>query len=158
MSRDVVIVDGVRTPYSKANTQLKDVPAQDLGRIVAVVLLARTSFDPAELDHVIFGNIAQPPDAVNVARVAALKAGIPASVPAFTVNRLCGSGLEAIAEAAYRISSGEAEAILAGGIESMSNIPLLYSRESQEVFTEVFTAKGTGERIAAAAKFRPRHF
>ena len=100
MSRDVVIVDGVRTPYAKANTELKDVPAQDLGRIVTVELLARTAFDPARLDQVIFGNIAQPPDAVNVARVAALRAGVPASVPAFTVNRLCGSGLEAIVEAA----------------------------------------------------------
>src|SRR5215467_13061746 len=150
MSRDVVIVDGVRTPYSKANTQLKDVPAQDLGRIVAVVLLARTSFDPAELDHVIFGNIAQPPDAVNVARVAALKAAVPASVPAFTVNRLCGSGLAATVEAAYRIAAGDAEAIVAGGIESMSNIPLLFSPESQEVFTEIFLARGAGERLAAA--------
>jgi acetyl-CoA acyltransferase len=158
MSRDVVVVDGVRTPYAKANTDLKNVPAQDLGRIVAVELLARTAFDPKELDEVIFGNIAQPPDAVNVARVAALRAGIPRSVPAFTVNRLCGSGLEAVVEAAYRIGAGQAEAILAGGIESMSNIPFLYSRESQEVFTEVFTAKDAPSRIAAAAKFRPRHF
>ncbi len=158
MSREVVVVDGLRTPYAKANTELKDVPAQDLGRIVTVELLARTAFDPARLDQVIFGNIAQPPDAVNVARVAALRAGVPASVPAFTVNRLCGSGLEAIVEAAYRIAAGDAEAIVAGGIESMSNIPLLYSKESQEVFTEVFTARDAGTKIAAAAKFRPRHF
>ena len=158
MSREVVIVDGVRTPYAKANTELKDVPAQDLGRIVTVEVLARTNFDAAELDGVIFGNIAQPPDAVNVARVAALKAAVPASVPAFTVNRLCGSGLEAIVEAAYRIAAGDADAIVAGGIESMSNIPLLYSHESQEVFTEVFTARGAGATLAAASKFRPRHF
>ncbi len=158
MSRDVVVVDGLRTPYAKANTELKDVPAQDLGRIVTVELLARTEFDPAGLDQVIFGNIAEPPDAVNVARVAALMAGVPASVPAFTVNRLCGSGLEAIVEASYRIAAGDAEAIVAGGIESMSNIPLFYPKEGQEVFTEVFTARDTGGRIAAAAKFRPRHF
>jgi acetyl-CoA acetyltransferase family protein len=158
MSRDVVIVDGVRTPYAKANTELKDVPVQDLGRIVTVELLARTGFDGADLDEVIFGNIAQPPDAVNVARVASLYAGVPARVPAFTVNRLCGSGLEAIVEAAYRIAAGDAEAIVAGGIESMSNIPLLYSKASQEVFTEVFTAGDTRSRIAAAAKFRPKHF
>jgi len=158
MSRDVVVVDGVRTPYAKANTELKDVPAQDLGRIVTVELLARTGFDGADLDEVVFGNIAQPPDAVNVARVSALRAGVPARVPAFTVNRLCGSGLEAIVEAAYRIAAGNAEAIVAGGIESMSNIPLLYSKASQEVFTEVFTAKDPRARIAAAAKFRPKHF
>jgi acetyl-CoA acetyltransferase family protein len=158
MSRDVVVVDGVRTAYARANTDLKNVPAQDLGRIVAVELLARTGFDARELDEVIFGNIAQPPDAVNVARVASLRAGIPQNVPAFTVNRLCGSGLESVVEAAYRIAAGQAEAILAGGIESMSNIPFLYSRESQEVFTEVFTAKDAPSRIAAAARFRPRHF
>jgi acetyl-CoA acyltransferase len=158
MSREVVVVDGLRTPYARAGTELKDVSAAELGRIVITELLARTNFDPAGLDHVIFGNIAQPPEAVNVARVASLKAGVPESVPAYTVNRLCGSGLESIVDAYYRIAAGDAEAILAAGVESMSNIPLLYSHESQEVFTEVFTARGLGSRIAAASKFRPKHF
>jgi acetyl-CoA acyltransferase len=158
MSREVVVVDGVRTPYSRAGTELKDVSAADLGRVVVTELLARTDFDPDGLDHVIFGNIAQPPDAVNVARVAALKAGVPDKVPAFTVNRLCGSGLQSIVDAHYRIASGDADAIVAAGVESMSQIPLLYSPESQEVFTDVFTARDLGGRLAAASKFRPRHF
>jgi acetyl-CoA acyltransferase len=158
MSRDVVLVDGVRTPYAKAGTELKDVSAAELGRVVLTELLARTDFDPAGLDQVIFGNIAQPPDAVNVSRVAALKAGVPDRVPAFTVNRLCGSGLESIVDAHYRIAAGDADAIVAGGVESMSRIPLLYSYDSQEVFAEVFTARDLGGRIAAASKFRPRHF
>jgi acetyl-CoA acetyltransferase family protein len=158
MSRDVVVVDGVRTPYAKAGTELKGVSAAELGRVVVTELLARTDFDPAGLDQVIFGNIAQPPDAVNVSRVAALKAGVPDRVPAFTVNRLCGSGLQSIVDAQYRIAAGDADAIVAGGVESMSRIPLLYSYDSQEVFTEVFTAKDLGSRIAAASKFRPRHF
>src|SRR6266508_1289407 len=130
MSRDVVVVEGLRTAYTKAGTLLKDVPAQELARIVITELLARADVDPEELDHVIFGNIAQPPDAVNLARVAALLAGVPRRVPAFTVNRLCGSGLQSIVDACYRISSGDAQAIVAGGVESMSNIPFLYSRES----------------------------
>ena len=158
MSRDVVVVDGVRTPYAKAGTELKGVSAAELGRVVVTELLARTDFDPEGLDQVIFGNIAQPPDAVNVARVAALKAGVPDRVPAFTVNRLCGSGLQSITDAYYRIAAGDADAIVAGGVESMSRIPLLYSYDSQEVFTEVFTARDLGGRIAAASKFRPRHF
>ena len=158
MSRDVVVVDGLRTPYSRAGTELKDVTAADLGRIVAMELLARTDFDPATLDQVIFGNIAQPPDAVNVSRVAALRAGVPDAVPAFTVNRLCGSGLQSIAIACDRIASGQAEAILAGGVESMTNIPLFFSRDSQEVFTHLFTAKSLGGKLQAAARFRPRHF
>jgi acetyl-CoA acyltransferase len=158
MSRDVVVVEGLRTPYAKAGSLLKDVPAQELARVVITELLARTGLDPSELDHVIFGNIAQPPDAVNLARVAALLAGVPRNVPAVTVNRLCGSGLQSIADAFYRISTGEADAIIAGGVESMSNIPFLYSRESQEIFTEVFTAKDLGRRLAAARRFRPKHF
>jgi len=158
MSREVVVVDGLRTPYTRAGTLLKDVPAQDLGRIVIVELLARTDFDPAELDQVVFGNIAEPPDAVNVARVAALRAGVPARVPAYSVNRLCGSGLESVVDGAYRIAAGDADAILAGGVESMSNIPLLYPKEGRELFAEVFTAKNVQGRVAAASHFRPRHF
>jgi len=158
MSREVVVVDGLRTPYAKAGTLLKDVPAQELARIVTTELLARTGFDADGLDEVIFGNIAQPPDAVNLSRVAALLAGVPRRVPAFTVNRLCGSGLQSITDAWYRISAGDAHAIVAGGVESMSNIPFLYSRESQEIFTELFTAKDLGKRAAAATRFRPKHF
>lgn len=158
MSREVVVVDGLRTPYAKAGSLLKDVPAQELARVVTTELLARTGFDAADVDEVIFGNIAQPPDAVNLSRVAALLAGVPRRAPAFTVNRLCGSGLQSITDAWYRIAGGDANAIVAGGVESMSNIPFLYSRESQEIFTDVFTAKELGKRVAAATRFRPKHF
>jgi acetyl-CoA acetyltransferase family protein len=79
-------------------------------------------------------------------------------VPAYTVNRLCGSGLQSIANAADRIASGEADAIVAGGVESMSNIPLLFSRDAQDVFTQLFTAKTTGAKLAAITRFRPRLF
>jgi acetyl-CoA acetyltransferase family protein len=158
MSREVVVVDGLRTPYAKAGTLLKDVAAQELVRIVTAELLARTGFEAEGVDEVIFGNIAQPPDAVNLSRVGALLAGVPRRVPAFTVNRLCGSGLQSITDAWYRIAAGDANAIVAGGVESMSNIPFLYSRESQEIFTDVFTAKDLGKRVSAAARFRPKHF
>jgi len=158
MSREVVVVDGLRTPYSRAGTELKDLGAADLGRVVIGELLARTGFDAAELDEVIVGNIAQPPDAVNVARVAALRAGVPQRIPAYTVNRLCGSGLQSIVDAHLRIASGLAEAIVAGGVESMSNIPLLFSRESQEVFGGIYSARDLSGRVAAATRLRPRHF
>jgi len=158
MSREVVLVDGLRTPYTRAGTLLKDVPAQDLARITIVELLARTGFDPAGLDQVIFGNIAEPADAVNVTRVAALRAGVPDRVPAYTVNRLCGSGLQSIVDAAYRIGAGDAEAIVAGGVESMSNIPLLYSKEAKDALAEVRLARKLPARVAAATKLRPKHF
>jgi len=158
MSRDVLLVDGLRTPYTRAGTLLKDVPAQDLARIVIVELLARTGLEPGDLDQVVFGNIAEPPDAVNVTRVAALRAGVPDRVPAFTVNRLCGSGLESIVDASYRISAGDAEAIVAGGVESMSNIPLFYPKEGRETLAAIRTAKSLPGRVGAAAKLRPKHF
>ena len=158
MSREVVVVEGLRTPYTRAGTLLKDVPAQELARQVTFELLARTGVEPESVDHVVFGNIAQPADAVNLARVASLRAGVPSRVPAYTVNRLCGSGLQAIADGADRIAAGEAETVVAGGVESMSNIPFLYTRESQEIFTEVFSARDLPKRLAAAARFRPRHF
>ncbi len=158
MSREVVIVDGLRTPYTRAGTLLKEVPAQDLGRIVIGELLARTGFDHAALDQVILGNIGEPPDAVNVARIAALRAGVPAKVPAVTVNRLCGSGLESIVDGAYRIAAGDAEAIVAGGVESLSNSPLLFGKEAREIFGEVATARTAAARVAAASRFRPAHF
>jgi acetyl-CoA acetyltransferase len=79
-------------------------------------------------------------------------------VPGFTVNRLCGSGLQSIVDAHHMIAAGEAEAIVAGGVESMSNIPLLFSRESQEVFGGIYSARDLGGRVAAASRLRPRHF
>src|SRR5438105_1222435 len=117
MPRDVAIVEGVRTPYCRVNTDLKDVSAVDLGRIASVELFARSGFDPERLDEVIFGNIATPADAANIARVIALAAGVPEPVPAFTVGRNCGSGAESIADAYLRIRGGFNEAVLAGGVE-----------------------------------------
>jgi len=158
VARDVVILDGVRTPYCRANTDLKDVSAVDLGRIASVELFARTGLGPEHLDEVIFGNIATPADAANIARVIALRAGVPESVPAFTVGRNCGSGAESIADAFLRIREGFNEAILAGGVESMSAIPLMYSESAKEKFLRVFTSKSLPSRLSAAARFRPADF
>ena len=88
----LAIIDGIRTPFSKAATELKSLPAQDLGRIVVSELLERTGADPHKISQVIFGSVAQPADAVNIARVIALNAGIPQEVPAYTVHRNCASG------------------------------------------------------------------
>jgi acetyl-CoA acyltransferase len=158
MPRDVVLVDGVRTPYCKINTDLKDVPAVDLGRLAAVELLARTGLDSQYLDEVIFGNIATPTDAANIARVIALEAGIPRRVPAFTVGRNCGSGAESIAEAFLRIRSGTHEAVVAGGVESMSRVPLLFSRAAQEKFVRLGAAKTGLQRFSALRRFGPGDF
>jgi acetyl-CoA acetyltransferase family protein len=156
--KEVVIVDGLRSPYVKAGTLFKDLPAQELGRIVLVELLLRTGIDPQLIDEVVIGNIAQPPEATNVARVIALKSGIPRQVPAVTVARNCASGMEAIANAHLKIATGMAEVMIAGGVESMSNIPILYPREYADVLAGAAKAKSLGEKIGAFAQARPKHF
>jgi acetyl-CoA acyltransferase len=153
--RDVVLIDGFRTPFAKAGTALKDVHAAELGRIAVSELLARSGVDPAQVDEVILGNVAQPSEATNVARVVALLAGIPERVPAFTVQRNCASGMESIAQAHQKIAAGHADLILAGGTESMSQIPLLVSEGMTHVFDRLMRAKTPGAKLAAISTFRP---
>src|SRR6266850_2678360 len=120
----LVIVDGVRTPFCKAGTDLARLGADELGRVAVGALLTRTGVDPALIDEVIFGCVGQPAEAANVARVIALRAGIPQEVPALTVHRNCASGCEAITQAYEKIAAGRGSVFLVGGTESMSQIPL----------------------------------
>src|SRR3989338_966309 len=118
----IAIIDGIRTPFCKMGTVFNDLGAQELGRIAARELIERTGIDVAAIDEVIFGNVAQPADAANIARVIALLSGIPKAVPAFTVHRNCASGIEAAVQAAMKIQLGQGNCYIAGGTESMSNI------------------------------------
>ena len=121
---EIVIVDGARTPMAEFNGLFSDVSAIDLGVVAAKEALARSGTEPAEVDHVIFGNAPQTSgDAIYGARHVGLKAGVPREVPALTVNRLCGSGFESIVQGAQRILLGEATTVLAGGMENMSQAP-----------------------------------
>jgi acetyl-CoA acyltransferase len=156
--REVVIVDGARTPFCKAGTVLRGLPAAELGRIAVREVIERTAIDPGLIDHVVIGNVGSPADATNIARVVALEAGVPRRVPAYTVNRNCASGLEAIAEAARLIVSGTARVVVAGGAESMSQLPLLFGDEARTLFGGLARRKSFGERAALAVQFRPRHF
>lgn len=156
--REVVVVAGVRTPFVKAWTQLNAVGAVELGRVAMREAIERAEIDPESIDEVVVGNIAGPADAANVARVIALEAKIPRKVPAFTVSRNCASGLESVVEAAYRIRQGDAEIVVAGAVESMSRIPMLFSDEAQDLWMSVARAKGLAGRLATFARFRPRHF
>ncbi len=152
--RDVVLMDGFRTPFAKAGTALASTPARELGRIAVSELLARHGVNPEEIDEVILGNVAQPSDSTNIARVVALLAGIPESAPAVTVQRNCASGMEAIALAHDRIAAGHAELIVAGGTESMSQIPLYVSERMTRTFERLSRAKSVGARVAAIAGVR----
>ena len=121
--KEVVIIDGVRTPIGNFGGALKDISAHKLGEITVRELLKRTGLDPNLVDHVIFGSVGQYSDATNVARVIGLMAGLPIRVPAYTVARNCASGLQAIANAAQEIVCGDAEVVIAGGVENMSRAP-----------------------------------
>lgn len=154
----LAIIDGIRTPFCKAGTELKRLPAQELGRIAVTELLERTEFDRHKISQTIFGNVAQPPEAANIARVIALNAGIPQEMPAYTVHRNCASGFEAITSAYEKMASGEGDVFMVGGTESMSNIPLLFSSEAADKFTALNRAKNLPQKLLAAARFRPSDF
>lgn len=126
MAREALIVAGVRTPFGKFMGGLSGVSAVQLAAHVTKNLLQKTGVPPSEIDHVIFGNVIQSSsDAIYLARHAALYAGISVEVPAVTVNRLCGSGLEAIVQAARLVQAGEAALVVAGGAENMTHVPFV---------------------------------
>ena len=154
----LVIVDGVRTPFTKAGTDLADIGAAELGRIVVNALLARTGIDPAIVDEVIFGCVGQPVDAMNVARVLALRAGIPRNVPAVTVHRNCASSMEAVTQAYEKMQAGVGSVFVVGGTESMSELPFLFRRSAVQKFTRLSRSKTLRKRLATLASFRPSDF
>src|ERR1700752_242880 len=123
---DIAIVSGARTPFGRYCGKLKDFTAQELGAGAAKGAMERASVDPKEIDHVVFGNAQQTSrDALYGARHVGLRAGIPIETPALTVNRLCGSGMQAIVNAAQMIQTDEAKIVLAGGMEAMSQAPFV---------------------------------
>ncbi|GAB91786.1 thiolase family protein [Gordonia rhizosphera] len=130
-SRDAVIVEAVRTPIGKRNGSLAEVHAVDLSALILRELVARTGIDPGEVDDVMWGCVTQLGDqSSNVGRFAVLAAGWPDSVPAVTINRACGSSQQAIESAAHAVIAGAYEIAVAGGVESMSRVPLGATRQS----------------------------
>ncbi len=122
--RDVVILSGVRTAFGAMGGALKDVTAQDLAVPTAKAAMERAGVSPDQIDHVIYGNVLQTSnDAIYVARHVGLRAGVPHNVPALTLNRLCGSGFQAVVSAAEQILTGQASVVLCGGTENMSMAP-----------------------------------
>jgi acetyl-CoA acyltransferase 2 len=123
---EVVFLGAKRTPFGTYGGTLKDLSATDLGVLAARAALVDAGVSPAEVGQVVFGNVAQTsPDAIYLARHIGLRAGVPVSTPALTVNRLCGSGFEAVVQGARLLAGGEAEVVLVGGTESMSQAPLV---------------------------------
>ncbi len=163
MFQNIVFVGAKRTPFGAFGGSLKELSATDLAVHAAVAALAAANVDPNDIDHAIFGNVLQTSaDAAYLARHAALRAGVPQGVPAVTVNRLCGSGFEAIADAANRLALGQAKCVLAGGAESMSQAPYVLRKarfgyrlshgEMEDSLTSALTDSYAGMPMAMTAE------
>ena len=130
----------------------------DLARWAARELLERSEIDPAEIDEVIFGQVVPSALVPNVAREVSLLPQLPKEIPAFSLNRACASATQAISAAVDQIVLGHADVILAGGTESLSDIPILASRPLADIIVDLSRAKSLGARLGALARLRPRHF
>jgi acetyl-CoA acyltransferase len=155
-SRRVAIVAGLRTPFARANTVLKDADGVDLARHVARELLYRTELEGHLVDEVIWGQVVPSLLTPNVAREVSLLPQFPPSVPAYTLNRACASGAQAVQNAADQIAVGHADIILAGGVDSLSNVPILHSRRMSRLLVEAGKARSLGARLKVLSRIRPR--
>lgn len=156
--RPVWLIDGARTPLLKARGKPGPFSAVDLAVAAGRPLLLRQPFEADAFDEIILGCAAPRPEESNPARYAGLRLGCGQRVPAWTVQRNCGSGMQSIDSAARAIADGRADLILAGGAESMSHAPLLVSRAMTEWLDDWARAKGLGGRLKTLARLRPGHF
>src|SRR5688500_7466939 len=145
--RRVAIVAGVRTPFVKAGTAFKSLSSQDLGKLAVSELLQRTNLDGKEVQAVVFGTVVPNVQAPNIAREVSLLPMLPKGVESFTVSRACASANQAITDAADQIALGHYDVVIAGGAESLSNVPILHSQGFAEALVMASRAKSMGKRL-----------
>lgn len=153
----LAVVAGARTPFAKAFTALTNVTAEQLGRVALLGALQKAGLTPADVGEVVFGNVGGQPDASNVSRVLALRAGVPYDRIAHTVNRNCASGMEAIISAWHILCEGRSDLIVAGGTESMTNVPFIWSRQARDWFIQWGRANWKG-KLRLLTRWRPSFF
>ena len=154
--RRAVVVAGLRTPFAKAGTALRDATAVDLARHCTRELLYRTELPGSEVDEVIMGQVISSPLVFNVAREVALLPQLPRTVAAYTLNRACASGAQAICNAADQINAGHADVILAGGVDTISDVPILHTRKFAQVLAGAARTRSFTGRLGLFAQLRPR--
>ena len=157
MKEKIVIIDGLRSPISKAGFELKNIQADTLGAIITKELVLRAGISYDAFDEIILGNVAQPAHAANIARIIAIKAGFSQKTPAYTVHRNCASGMQAISSAIEKINSNQGSLYLVGGVESMSNIPLLYQDAYKDFITQISYSKSLAQRLKILSTFKLSH-
>lgn len=153
----VYLVQGKRTPQAKAGAELKDVAAPYLGHYLIRNIMDEFEIPLDEVDEVIVGNTGNPPKYPNVGRVMALEAGLDKKTSGYTVHRNCASGMEALSQAFVKIASGRSDVIFAGGVESMSSMPLLYGEEMTDFFLHLMKAKTPQDKLKVLTTFRLPH-
>lgn len=153
-----VIVGGVRSPFVKAGGPMRFTPVQELGRQVAREALYRLNLRPDQVDELVCGNVGTPPEATNVGRVIALMTGIPHDRIAHTVCRNCASGMDCVTQAIDQVTLGHSKVVLAVGVESMSNSPVLWTKSFAEKLLNMAKAKGSFGKVRAMAKMRLADF
>jgi acetyl-CoA acyltransferase len=156
--RRVAIVAGVRTPFAKAGTAFKTISAIDLGKLCVAELLQRTNLDGKEVQALVFGTVIPSVLAPNIAREVSLLPLLPKGVQAFSVSRACASANQAITDAADQIALGHLDVAIAGGSESLSNIPILHSQGFAETLVLASKAKSLPARLRTLARLRPKDF
>jgi acetyl-CoA acyltransferase len=154
--RRVAVIAGYRTPFCKAGTRLKDARGVDLARHAARELVERTNLDGRDVDEIVFGQVVPSALVPNVGREVSLLPQFPKEIPAYTLNRACASGTQAVSAAQDQIALGHADVVIAGGVESLSDIPILASRRLADILVEASKAKSLGARVRTFGKIRPR--
>ena len=152
---EVFIVGANRTPQAKAGTDLKDVPVPHLGINLVRRLLGDNLIPKDQIDEVIFGNTGAPAKYTNIGRIIALESGLHKKTSAHTVHRNCASGMEADEPGTTKVAAGEADLVVVGGIESMSQMPLIYSKEMTDLFAKLMRAKSVADKLKVMSSFRP---
>ena len=158
LTRRVAIVEGVRTPFARAGTALKGLSAIELGKLCVAELLQRTNLSGREVQSLVFGTVVPNVLAPNIAREVSLMPALPKGVEAFSVSRACASANQAITDAADQIALGHYDCVIAGGAESLSNVPILHSKGFAEALVTASKAKTPMAKLAAFAAIRPKDF
>jgi acetyl-CoA acyltransferase len=152
----VAIVDGCRTPFIKSGTDFSNMDVVDLASVAAAELISRSGLDPEEIDLSIFGVVVPALHAPNLAREVIFRTSLPMSIPGVTVNLACASSVRALTFGATSILTGEADAVLTGGAESLSNVPIRFGKKAADAFIQLSKAKGLPARVGALSHLRPK--
>jgi acetyl-CoA acyltransferase len=152
----VAVVRGLRTPFAKSGTHYAHLSALDLGKMVVAELVQRSGINPADVNEVVFGNVIPSVKAPNIAREIVLGTGLPRRIPGFSVSKACASANQAITSAADMISRGYADIVVAGGAESLSDVPILFSKKFADALVSASKQKSLAGKLAAFSKIRPK--